>query len=174
VITEFGIAPGMKIADFGAGSGAYVFPVAEALAASGAVYAIDVQKDLLRKIKNEAKARGLETVEILWGDLEVPHGTKLADETIDLVIMSNALFQLKHKQTALAEAFRVLRTSGRLALIDWSDSFRGLGPVPESVVKRDEGLALATGAGFVFTREIHPGGHHWGLLLRKPKQGHGA
>lgn len=167
IISEFGIEPGMKIADFGAGSGAYVFPSALALASSGAVYAIDIQKELLRKIKNEAKAQGLETVEILWGDLEVPHGTKLADGTIDLVIMSNVLFQLRHKNVALEEAFRVLRSGGRLALIDWSDSFRGLGPIAEAIVRRDEGLSLAAAAGLTLIREMHPGAHHWGLMLRK-------
>jgi tRNA A58 N-methylase Trm61 len=42
-VAEFGISPGMSVADFGSGSGAYVLLLAEALSGSGHVYAVDIQ-----------------------------------------------------------------------------------------------------------------------------------
>src|SRR6266436_2940254 len=77
-VEAFGIMHDMSIADFGSGSGAYVLAIAEKLSNTGKVYAIDVQKDLLRRTYNEASNRGYQNVHILWGDLEKEHGAKLS------------------------------------------------------------------------------------------------
>src|SRR4051812_24121622 len=83
-----GIEPGMLVADFGAGSGAYTLSIAQVLAKSGRVYAIDVQRDLLRRIHTEAHKRGLDhAIEFLWGDLEAPGGSKIGDGKLDLVLV---------------------------------------------------------------------------------------
>ncbi len=162
-----GIEPGMTVADFGSGSGAYVFEIAQALSGSGVVYAIDVQSDLLRRIHNEAQKRGLKGVEILHGDLERPHGSKLADHSCDVVLISNLLFQLEDKMIPLKEAMRVMRPKGRLAIIDWQESFGGMGPIRGHVVDKKTAHALAADAGFELQREFEAGAHHYGLIFRK-------
>src|SRR5262245_52316147 len=78
-VAALGVMPGMKVADFGSGSGAYVLAIAKELNGSGHVYAIDIQKDLLRRTKNEAEKQGYKNVEVLWGDLEADNGSKIAD-----------------------------------------------------------------------------------------------
>ena len=162
------IEPGMHVADFGAGSGHYALGIAEQLGNSGRIYAIDVQKDLLRRVKTEAHKRGIqERIEFIWGDLESPGGSKIADEHLDLVLVSNLLFQVPDKSAILREARRVLKPSGRLAVIDWSASFGGLGPRREDVVNKDAALDFARENGFELLREFHAGAHHYGLLLRQ-------
>jgi ubiquinone/menaquinone biosynthesis C-methylase UbiE len=170
-VGALGVEPGMKVADFGAGSGAYVLAIAGALAGSGHVYAIDVQRDLLRRIKTEAHARGYKNVDVLWGDLEIPGGSKLADASVDLVLISNLLFQVEEKARVLSEARRIVRSTGRVGIIDWSDSFRGMGPHKNDVVKKEEVLALARAEGLELIREFPAGAHHYGLLFRAPKIG---
>lgn len=166
-ILQFAIEPGMRVADFGSGSGAYSLPIGKALAGSGHVFAIDIQKDLLRKLKTEAHARKLENVEIVWADLEKQGASKVAEHTVDRVLISNLLFQLEDKRTPLVEAARILKANGRLAIIDWAASFRGMGPIEKHVLKKDDALALAKGAGFALEREFPAGAHHYGLLFRK-------
>ena len=168
-VVTFGIDHGMKVADFGAGSGAYVMAIAEQLGDSGTVYAIDVQKDLLRRIKNEAHAKHHKNVEIIWADLEVPGASMLADSSMHVVLISNLLFQLVDKRPPLVEAHRILRPKGKLIIIDWSESFGGLGPIKDDVVPKEAALELARDAGFEFMREIPVGAHHYGLLLRPSK-----
>ncbi len=56
-IAALGVEPGMAVADFGSGSGIYVLHIAEALQNAGHVYAIDIQRDLLKRLKNEAHRR---------------------------------------------------------------------------------------------------------------------
>lgn len=164
------IQAGMRVADFGSGSGAYVLAVAERLEGTGHVYAIDVQKDLLRRISNDAQKRGYKNVEIIWGDLESPNGSKLASSSIDVVLISNLLFQIPDKAPVLEEARRIVKTTGHVTLIDWVDSFRGMGPQQEDVVTKDMALSLARSAGLELVQEFEAGAHHWGLVFRPIKK----
>lgn len=164
-VEALGIEPGHTVADFGSGSGAYVLAIAEALQHSGHVYAIDVQQDLLRRIKNEAHKNGFKNVEIIWGDLEKMGGSKIADKYVDLVLISNLLFQVDDKATLLSEAHRILRPRGRLVIIDWEESFGGMGPIKRAVVTKKAALDFAMKAGFVQVKEFDAGAHHYGLIL---------
>lgn len=165
-VAALGIQSGMRVADFGAGSGAYALLIAERLGGTGAVYAIDVQRDLLRRIHNEALRQGYKNVEVIWADLEVPRASKLADSSIDLVLISNLLFQIPDKAPVLREARRIVKPAGRVALIDWTESFGGIGPIEEDVVKKETALELSRKAGLDLEREFAAGAHHYGLLVR--------
>ena len=165
-VDALGIFPGMTVVDFGSGSGAYVLAVAELLHNSGHVYAVDVQRDLLRRLKNETHKKGFKNVEIIWSDLEKVGGSKIADRHADLVIISNLLFQVEDKKALFTEAWRILKSTGRLALIDWSDSFGGMGPIKKEVVKKERALELAQAGGFEPLGQFKAGAHHYGLLLK--------
>lgn len=160
------IEPGMLVADFGSGSGAYVLAIAERLEKLGHVYAIDIQQELLRRTKNDAHKKGYKNVEIIWSDLEKPGASQLADKHLDLVLVSNLLFQLEDKKAPLKEAARILKPLGRLAIIDWSDSFGGMGPIKKHVVKKETAKQLAEESGFEFVKEFEAGAHHYGLIFR--------
>jgi ubiquinone/menaquinone biosynthesis C-methylase UbiE len=162
------IEPGMIVADFGSGSGAYVHAIAERLAHAGHVYAIDVQQELLRRIKNESHKRGYKNVEIVWSDLERPYGSRIADNHVDRVLISNLLFQLEDKDVLMSEAYRILKPEGLLAVVDWSESFGGMGPHKNDVVKKSAALAHMKKAGFEQVREFEAGAHHYGLISKKP------
>ena len=162
------IEPGMVVADFGSGSGAYVLLIAERLANAGRVYALDVQQDLLRRIKNEAHRRHFTNVETVWADLERVNGSKLADEHVDRVLISNLLFQLEDKDAPLREAYRILKPDGLLAIVDWSESFGGIGPHKKDVVKKEAAVRHVTAAGFEILHHFEAGAHHYGLLAKKP------
>ncbi len=165
-VWSLGIREGMHVADFGSGSGAHVLSVAERLEGKGRVYAIDIQKDLLRRIANEAMRRGFDTVDVIWADLEMPRASKIADNTIDLVLLSNILFQIESKLAVLAEARRILNSRGRVSIIDWQDSFDGMGPAEEEVFERGMAIDFAQRAGFVLEKEFPAGAHHYGLIFR--------
>lgn len=164
-IAALGIYEGMIVADLGAGTGAYTIPLAERVGETGRVYAVEVQKEFLTNIKNAADARGFKNVEVLWGDIERVGGTKIKDGAVDAVVISNVLFLAEDKDGLLREASRILKTGGKLLLIDWGDSFNNLGPSPAMVVTKDEARALCEGAGFVFKNEVPVGEHFYGLLM---------
>ncbi|MDO8510436.1 MAG: class I SAM-dependent methyltransferase [bacterium] len=166
-IRQFGLADGMHIADLGSGTGAYSLAAAKAIGGNGKVYAIDVQKDLLEKLKNEARAEHLTNIETIWGDIEKVGGTKLAPATVSGAIISNILFQLTHKSTFVEEVKRILKPGGRAFVVDWSDSFAGTGPQPQDVVSKEVAKKLFIEKGFKLDREFQAGAHHYALILSK-------
>lgn len=167
-VAQLSLGNGNQVADFGAGSGAYSFAAAEAVGNDGKVYAIDVQKDLLEKLKNEArKIRHLMNIEVVWSDLEHLGGTKLRENSMDVVIAANVFFQLEAKDNACMEIKRILKKGGRVLLIDWAGSFGGMGPEAKAVFSEIEARKLFHKHGLVEDREIHAGGHHYGIIFRK-------
>jgi ubiquinone/menaquinone biosynthesis C-methylase UbiE len=133
-ILHLGLTEGMRVADFGAGTGFYSKACSPKVGYSGKVYAIEVQKDLVKKLESEIKQWGFSNIECIWGDIERRGGTKIADRSMDAVIISNVLFQAEDKLGLIDEAKRVLKKGGKVLLIDWIESFGGMGPIPEHVV----------------------------------------
>lgn len=156
----------MKVIDIGAGSGAYTLAAAE-IARNGKIYAVDIQKDLLLKIKSEGAKRHLHNIETIWADAEESRGTKLADGAMDVGIVSNLLFQIEHKEGLAREVARIIRKKGRLMVIDWSDSWGGLGPHPKDIVTAKAAKQLFEKAGFKAQKEFNAGDHHYGMIFEK-------
>ena len=166
-LAQLGLEEGMAVADFGAGSGAYALAAAARVGSSGKVYAIDIQQELLSKIKKIARESGMSNIEVLWGDVDEPNGSELPDESVDVVVLSNILFQLEHKETALREALRIMKQSGRILVVDWGASYGGLGPAEKDVVPLQRARELFAIAGFEEEREIDAGSYHYGIIFRK-------
>lgn len=171
VIHAFGIREGMAVADFGAGSGGYAAPFAKLVGPTGHVFMVEVQRDVLVRIQNEVRTQGFENVDAVWGDIEKHEGTRIASGTLDVVLISNTLFQVDDRHAVLHEAYRTLKKGGTLAIIDWSESFAGLGPPENMLIRRPEAMILCTDNGFTFVRDFPTGEYHYGLLFKKVEQG---
>lgn len=166
-IEQFGVDPGLKVADLGSGAGFYSLALARAVGKNGRVFAVDVQQDLLSKLKTEAMQHNLSNIEVVWGDIEEVRGTKIAPQTIDRVVIANTLFQTDDKDGLVQEAARIIKPKGKLLLVDWADSFGGLGPQKSRIVKPDQARALFERAGFSHVRDIKAGDHHYGMVFNK-------
>lgn len=167
VVAQFDIVPGMTVADFGAGSGYGVIAISEAVGPDGVVFAIDIQKEILDRLRNDLVQKGIGNVEIMWGDIEHPRGTKLQDQIADRVVMTNTMFQLDEKVGCLTEMKRILKPDGKVLFVDWSDSHGGLGPIPQNVFNKTMAMELFENNGFVFDHDVVTGEHHYGLVFRK-------
>jgi len=176
VIAAIGLHEGMKVADFGCGSGFFARAAARAVGAAGEVWAIDVDRAMLARLATLSRMEGLvPPMRVLPGDVEKREGSGLPPSSIDLVIAANVLFSVHHKEALVKEIARVLKvhgtgsghSAGRAVVVDWSDSFNGMGPPAESVVSREEAKALLEEAGFIYMQDVSAGSHHWGLMMRK-------
>lgn len=167
VVSHLEVQKGMVVADFGAGAGFYTIPLARLVGEIGKVYAIDIQKTSLDLIKSKAQLERLLNVETVWADLELSEGSRLPVGSVDVVIVSNILFQVEKKLEVLQEAYRVLKPRGRIAVVEWDETpFPGGPPVEYRVSKRLVQSLLAK-TGFGLDREFEAGSHHYGLLYRK-------
>ena len=166
VASHFSLMDGDVVADFGAGTGYFLKALATRVG-TGKVYACEIQKALVEKIGTQAQQLGLHNVFPLWCDLEEPQGIKILTGAVDVGILVNTLFQIENKETAIKEMGRVIRSGGKFFIIDWSESFDGLGPRPEHVVSIADVTALCEANEFIYEREYPAGGHHYGLAFRK-------
>jgi ubiquinone/menaquinone biosynthesis C-methylase UbiE len=166
-IEQLAIQPNQIVADFGAGSGAYTLAAAKALNGTGKVYAIDVQKDLLTRLESTCRDQHISNVGFIWANLDNAGGAKLADQSVDVAIVSNVLFQVEDKKTTLEEIKRVLRNNGTLLLVDWTSSFNNMGPTREQVFPELDARKLVESLNFTFERSIDAGNFHYGLVFRK-------
>ena len=157
---------GMKVLDVGAGSGHHVIEIARAVGNTGHVYALDVQKDLLSRIKKEATEAHVHNVDIMWGDIEKKGGTRLQDGICDRVLVANVMFQLDDKIDAIHEMKRVLKQAGRIMIIDWKDSV-GHEAHAKMIISQIEMEHLFASSGFSKERDFDAGSHHYGIIMRK-------
>ncbi len=166
-IAQFGLEEGRFVADFGAGSGFYTIAAARAVGSTGKVYAVEVQKDLVQKIKQTAGEEGLMNIETLWGDIEELGGTKLRDSSVSVVIVSNVLFQVEDREGLVSEVSRILKPKGRVFIVDWDGSYGNMGPEESAVISAQDARALFEKAGFTYLKAIKAGEHHYGFSLVK-------
>lgn len=168
IISALQITTGSVVADIGAGTGAFSFPIAEKIGPTGKVYACDVQKDILVRLENEARDRGIKNIQTVVSNVEIHQGTKLREASIDWVIVANVLYQIEARQAFVKEMARILKPSGSLVLVDWSESFGSLGPQPSMVLNKTNAEKLFTEAGFKVTPTvIDAGSHHYGIVFRR-------
>jgi len=165
-ILHLGLTEGMRVADFGAGSGFYSRAASEKVGYSGKVYAIEVQRDLVKMLEGDIKKWGITNIECIWGDIEKRCGTKISDHSIDRVIVSNVLFQAEDKIGLIDEVKRVLKKDGEVLLIDWIESFGGMGPSKENVLSASMARELFEKRGFIFLENISTSPHHYGIIFK--------
>jgi len=161
-LKAFGLREDMIVADLGAGTGFYAVAAAQMLP-NGKVYAIEVQKDFLAKMRDKIKDAGLSNIEVIWGDVEKIGGTKIKESIVDAVIASNILFQVEEHHKLIEESHRIMRSGGRLLLIDWAP---GMSHIQKKIPPRTA-REMFERKGFTWERDIDAGSSHYGMILRK-------
>lgn len=173
IVSGFGIKEGMMVADFGSGAGYFTILLGKRVGADGKVFALDIQESALDNVRVKAKAAGLENVETIRSNLEILGGSDLKDNSQDMVLLANILFQSEQKKEIIDEAVRVLKNGGSLVVIDWKrDSGLpgqgGFGP-PDNLRTDEIAMrSLVLGGGLVFENDIDAGQFHYGMKFKKP------
>ena len=154
------------VADLGAGTGFYAV-AAGRMVPNGKVYAVEVQKDFLQKIRHKVSEARLNNVECLWGDVEKIGGTKIKEGIVDAVIASNILFQVENRDKFIEETKRILKKNVKVLLIDWLSGSSAIHAGATKVIPKNKAREIFEQKGFAFDQDINAGEHHYGMILVK-------
>jgi ubiquinone/menaquinone biosynthesis C-methylase UbiE len=156
-----------KVADLGCGKfGYFVFPLTKIIGKRGKIYAVDIIKDNLESINSIARAENLTQIETIWSNLEIYKGTKIPDNSLDVAFLVCLLHQSERYLDILKESVRMLKTGGRLLIIDWNkENF--IFNKEKEIVSPDEIKEGIKKLPLDLQEEFMAGDYHYGLLLIK-------
>ena len=118
------LEPGMVVADVGAGSGFYTELMAEEVAPSGRVYAVEIAPNWIEFLREKVQNEGLSQVSVV---VSTDRSVELPATSVDLVFSSDTYHHFEFPQTTLASIHRALRPGGRWVVLDY-DKIPGVTP----------------------------------------------
>ncbi len=119
VMDRSGVEKGMKVLEVGCGNGLFSLAAASAVGGDGSVFALDIQRSMLRLFKRKIDKEGgsdKSNVHLVEGDaLALP----FAGASFDRIFLVTALPEVADPNAALCEVRRVLKPAGKLAVSEF-------------------------------------------------------
>lgn len=161
------IPAGATVADVGAGAGYYSIRLARTVGPKGVVYATDVQPEMLRFLRENARAARVANIKPIRS---TQTKTNLPADTIDLILMVDVYHECTDPDTLLQGLLAALKPGGRLVLVE----FRGEDPEvpikPEHKMTLEQVRKEVEPQGFTFKESLEflPWQHV--IIFEKPRE----
>ncbi|MEM7383687.1 MAG: class I SAM-dependent methyltransferase [Verrucomicrobiota bacterium] len=164
LIKNLELKPGDKIADIGAGSGYFTFRMAP-LVESGAVYAVDIQQEMIDYLIAKSRETEVDNVVPILGEVD---DTKLPENTLDVALMVDAYHEFSHPFEMMTSIFKALRSGGKVFLLEYrgEDITVPIKPLHKMTQAQAKKEMAAVGLRWVETRDLLPWQHF--MVFEKP------
>lgn len=166
IVAQMGLMQGQTVADLGSGNGFYVLPAAQLVGGSGTVWALDVQESKLAATISIVNQFGYRNVRVHQADLAKPL-LDIPANSCDAVIIGNILHEINNKDQLLKNAYRLLKSPGKILIVEWKRTAAPIGP---SIDKRLDQAQVETWLmklGLRKEKELIADNYHYGVLFEK-------
>lgn len=165
LLRELALAPGMTVADIGAGTGYYTWQMAKQVGPGGRVYAVDVQPEMISMLDSQMAKRGVHNVVSVLGSETT---VKLSPASIDLAIMVDVYHELAYPAEVLDSIVDALKPGGRVVFVEYraedpAVAIKPLHKMSERQVRRE-----ATAHGLKWESSIKSLPIQHAIVFRKP------
>lgn len=153
VLAHLKIKPGDIVADIGAGTGVFSRPLAQAIAPSGKLLAVEIDQELLDYISQRAKKENIQNIEEVLGSFDDPN---LPKKDVDLAFIHDVLHHIKNREAYLKRLTSYLAPGGRVAIIDFDKNHPDSAHQnkPELQITLEQVKGWMSVAGFKISKEI--------------------
>jgi SAM-dependent methyltransferase len=148
IMKTLAFKPGEQVADIGAGSGYFTFPVAKAVGPTGSVLALDIAPEMLEFLEFRVKARKADNIRLRRVASDDP---QLPPASVDTILMIDTIHYVKDRAAYAKKLLPALKPGGRVVIIDYRPkpmSERPWGPPPEQQFPREQMDREMQAAGF--------------------------
>ena len=114
VVSRLELKPGETVADIGAGTGVFSGPLAQAVAPTGTLLAVDIDQALLDHIAQRARQEKVTNIQPVLGGFDDPN----LPTRVDVAFIHDVLHHIEHRQTYLKNLATYLEPDGRIVIID--------------------------------------------------------
>jgi len=152
VVALLKLKPGDVVADIGAGTGVFSGPLAQAVAPTGTLLAVDIDQGLLDHIAQRAKEENIKNIQPILGEFDDPN----LPTRVDVAFFHDVLHHIEHRQAYLKKLATYLEPDGRVVVIDLIFD-RPDGPhrnQPEMHISQEQVRRWMAAAGFPVMQEI--------------------
>lgn len=169
ILFEAGLKAGQSVADLGAGSGFYALAGAKIVGSQGMVHVADVKESALDHVMVEARMRGHTGVKTYRCDLDENEITRcrLPEGECDLVVLANILHEVENRKNLIKHAYAMLKTGGRILVVDWSKKTSPFGPSVDKRISEEDVRTLLTNSSFKLVKELEADDYHFALVFEK-------
>ena len=152
VVSRLKLKPGDVVADIGAGTGVFSGPLAQAVAPTGTLLAVEIDQGLLDHIAQRARQEKVTNIQPVLGEFDDPN----LPSRIDVAFFHDVLHHIEHRQAYLKKLATYLEPDGRVVVIDLIFD-RPDGPhrnQPEMHITQEQVRVWMAAAGFPVMQEI--------------------
>jgi ubiquinone/menaquinone biosynthesis C-methylase UbiE len=150
VLTALSLKPGEVIADIGAGSGYFTFPIAHHLGPEGKVYAVDVSPDMILHLNR--RIRDLKTTNVV-SVLADPDDPLLPEQSVDRFFICDVWHHVENPSKYLGMIKKELKPGGQVIMIDFHKKELAFGPPMEMKIAREDLIKQMESNGFRLAKE---------------------
>lgn len=167
VLFRTGVSRGNYVVDLGAGSGFFALASAEIVGSEGQVLVVDILESALEHVSAEARLKNLRNIKTVRADLETDGVEQIEAGSADVVIIANLIYQIKDPSNLMRTAYRLLKTNGKLLVIDWNAKSTSIGPKTSERISEEQIKAIAEKMSLKFNANIEADQYHFGLIFVK-------
>lgn len=149
---QLNLTEGMTVCDLGCGNGYWTVPMARAVGRDGRVLAVDIQREMLQKLREQMGRLKINHVEPVLGRIDDP---KLPAGEVDLLLMVDVYHEFSHPESMLWGIRQSLRPTGVVALLEYREEDPAVPIKPLHKMSKSQIMKEYERNGFKLVREYN-------------------